>query len=130
MANAHARVNIGTQRYKTDVSIRQFNFVIDEPPEADGQDLGPTPAEYLAAALGGCTAVTMKMYAQRKGWDLQNVEVKVDVDWRANPQHVARQITMSGNLTQEQRDRLRQIADACPVHKLLQNPITVETTLA
>ena len=121
MASAH----IGEQNYRVDVSIRDHALIADEPTAVGGQDLGPTAMEMLAGALGGCTSVTLRMYAQRKGWDLQTVDVRVEIDYKAFT--IRREIALGGNLDVEQRARLLQIADACPVHKLLANAVPVTT---
>ena len=81
--------------------------------------------EMVAGALGACTSVTLRMYAQRKGWDLQAVDVRVEIDYKSFT--IRREVTLSGELDAEQRVRLMQIADACPVHKLLANAVPVTT---
>jgi putative redox protein len=122
MASAH----IGEQNYRVDISIRDHALIADEPAAVGGQDLGPTAMEMLAGALGSCTSVTLRMYAQRKSWDLQTVDVRVEIDYKAFT--IRREIALGGNLDVEQRARLLQIADACPVHKLLANAVPVTTT--
>lgn len=120
-----AHTSIGTQNYRAGIAIRNFNLIADEPEAAGGQDLGPTALELLAGALGTCTSVTLRMYAQRKSWDLQAVEVNVEIDHRALT--INRTVQLTGALDAEQRARLMQIADACPVHKLLVNSVVVNT---
>jgi putative redox protein len=122
MASSH----IGEQNYRVDISIRDHALIADEPAAVGGQDLGPTAMEMLAGALGSCTSVTLRMYAQRKSWDLQTVDVRVEIDYKAFT--IRREIALGGNLDAEQRVRLLQIADACPVHKLLANAVPVTTT--
>lgn len=126
--SASARVSIGAQNYRADIAIRNFNLIADEPEASGGQDLGPTALELVAGALGACTSVTLRMYAQRKGWDLQAVDVNVEIDYRALA--IKRSIALTGTLDAEQRARLMQIADACPVHKLLVNSVAVTTSAA
>lgn len=121
-----AHVSIGAQNYRADIAIRTHALVADEPVATGGQDLGPTALEMVAGALGACTSVTLRMYAQRKGWDLQGVEVDVAIDFKA--MSIARRVKLTGNLDDEQRARLLQIADACPVHKLLANAVPATTT--
>jgi putative redox protein len=94
-------------------------MTFDEPAELGGSNLGPTPVEGVAAALGACTAITIRMYCQRKGWPLDGVDVDVDIDWEARPQTVRRTVTIHGDLDDEQRARINKVADACPVHRLL-----------
>ncbi len=127
MSISHATIHQGAQAYKNEITIREHALIADEPSALHGQNLGPTAVEMVAAALGACTATTLKMYAARKGWDLQAVDVEVDIDWRVQPQSVVRRITLTGPLDAEQRARLMQIADACPVHKLLANAVPVVT---
>lgn len=124
--SAMASSHIGEQNYRVDISIRDHALIADEPTAVGGQDLGPTAMEMLAGALGSCTSVTLRMYAQRKSWDLQTVDVRVEIDYKAFT--IRREIALGGNLDAEQRVRLLQIADACPVHKLLANAVPVTTT--
>jgi putative redox protein len=101
-------------------------LVLDEPAAAGGTDLGPKPTLLLAASLAGCTAITMELYAERKGWDLGEVEVDVDVEYeKALPTCFDVAIRLSGELDAEQRRRLLAIAGKCPVHKV----IAAETTV-
>lgn len=103
-------------------------IVIDEPPDKGGTDLGPAPSRLLAAGLAGCIAVTMEMYAERKGWDLGPLVVDVDVDYEgAAPSAFGVTLHLPDTLSEEQKDRLRTIAGKCPVHKVLshETPVTV-----
>lgn len=94
--------------------------VIDEPPERGGTDLGPAPTRLLAAALAGCVAVTMEMYAARKGWDVGAVEVEVEVTYEGFlPRSFDVTLRLPGGLSEEQKQRLAVIARKCPVHKAL-----------
>jgi putative redox protein len=93
---------------------------IDEPREAGGTDTGPSPTRLVAAGLAGCTAVTLEMYAERKGWDIGPVEVDVDVEYRdASPLSLTVTLRLPSGLSDEQRERLLVVAGKCPVHKLL-----------
>jgi putative redox protein len=127
MTIAHAEASM-TQGFKNTITVREFTLTADEPVGVGGENAGPKPTELLAAALGACTSITMKLYAQRKGWDVRQVDVVVDVDWQAKPQTVKRAIKIDGNLDEAQRARLMQIADACPVHKLIANSVEVTTS--
>ncbi|MGB7588049.1 MAG: OsmC family protein [Solirubrobacterales bacterium] len=103
-------------------------ILIDEPIAAGGTDTGPPPTRILAASLAACTAVTMEMYAQRKGWDIGEVAVDVDVDYeQAAPSSFTVTLHLPAGLSEEQRERLRTIARKCPVHKALAGatPVTV-----
>ncbi|MGH2975457.1 MAG: OsmC family protein [Solirubrobacterales bacterium] len=112
-----------------DVEIEGSHTIrIDEPLGAGGADTGPSPTRLVAAGLAGCTAVTMEMYAERKGWDIGRVEVDVDVEYRdASPLSFAVTLRLPGELSDEQRQRLLSIAAKCPVHKLLagETPVTI-----
>jgi putative redox protein len=104
------------------------SVVVDEPAEAGGTDTGPTPTRLVAAGLAACTAVTMEMYAERKGWEIGKVEVEVDVEYAgAAPTSFAVTVRLPDGLSEEQKDRLLAIARKCPVHKAIANatPVTV-----
>jgi putative redox protein len=95
-------------------------IVVDEPTEAGGNDRGPSPTRLVAASLAGCIAVTIEMYAERKGWDIGAVEVDVDVEYEGfAPLSFAVTLRLPAELSEEQRARLLVIARKCPVHKLL-----------
>jgi putative redox protein len=102
-------------------------IVVDEPVQDGGTDTGPRPSQLLASSLAGCTAITIELYAQRKGWELEGLEVAVDmssedegVPPHAVPTHFAVQVTLPAGLDEEQRRKLMVIAGKCPVHKLLE----------
>jgi putative redox protein len=121
-------VSLENQHFKTTIQARQHIFFADEPAELDGTDVSPTPTEYLLASLGSCTAITLRMYADRKGWDLQKIDISLSSEkGENNSTDIKRSVTLSGNLTTEQRTRLMQVANACPVHKILSNPINIST---
>jgi putative redox protein len=101
---------------------------IDEPTAAGGTDTGPSPTRLVAAGLAGCTAITIEMYAERKGWDIGKVEVDVDVTYdEFAPLSFAVTLRLSAGLSDEQRKRLLVVAAKCPVHKLLagETPVVV-----
>jgi putative redox protein len=110
-----------TLGYAHDVEIEGGHTLrIDEPIEAGGTDTGPSPTRLVAAGLAGCTAATIEMYAERKGWDLGAVEVDVDVEYRdGSPLSFAVTLRLPGELSDEQREGLLVVAGKCPVHKLL-----------
>jgi putative redox protein len=95
-------------------------IVVDEPLEAGGKDAGPSPTRLIAASLASCIAVTIEMYAERKGWDVGQVEVDVDVEHADHsPISFAVTLRLPAELSEEQRARLLVVARKCPVHKLL-----------
>lgn len=101
-------------------------IVVDEPPDRGGTDTGPRPTQLLAASLAGCTAITMEMYADRKGWELGALEVTVDMDYEGPmPSSFDVQVTLPPELDAEQRRRLLVIATKCPVHKVLAGEASV-----
>lgn len=107
--------------FSHDVEIEGgHSLVLDEPPEAGGSDTGPSPTRVLGAALAGCTAITVEMYAERKGWDVGKLEVEVDIHYDG-PTPVRFEVTLhcGAELDDAQRERLRVIAGKCPVHKAL-----------
>lgn len=108
-------------------------IVVDEPTEAGGTDTGPSPTRLVAAGLASCVAVTVEMYAERKGWDVGAVEVDVDTEYDGPaPRSFAVTMRLPAELSDEQRERLLVIAGKCPVHKLLANetPVTISDQVA
>ena len=95
---------------------------MDEPPELGGEGTAPTPMQLLVAALGGCTAVTLKMYCARKAWPLEDVDVRVTLETGkpGEPGRWTQHVTLKGDLDEKQRERLMQIAGKCPVHRVLE----------
>lgn len=122
---------IGEQPYTTTFNIRGHEMIADEPIDENGQDLGPKPTEYLKAALAACTTITMKMYADRKGWDLQEAIVEVDFvrDLKNNLTTFTKKVTLKGNLDAEQRKRIFEIGGRCPVHRIIENPVKIEAEM-
>jgi putative redox protein len=95
-------------------------LIVDEPPDRGGTDTGPRPTQLLAASLAGCTAITVEMYADRKGWELGPVEVVVEMDYDGHvPSSFDVQLRLPVELDDERRRRLLVIATHCPVHKVL-----------
>src|SRR4051812_8542148 len=97
-----------------EASMRGHSIISDEPADVGGEDAGPVPWELLLAAMGTCTAITLEMYAERKGWKLRNVSVEATRDKQGG---VAMSIEVEGDLDEEQRARLELIAGKCPVVK-------------
>jgi putative redox protein len=107
--------------YAHDVEIEGGHTIrVDEPAAAGGTDTGPSPSRLVAAGLASCVAVTIEMYAERKGWDLGSVEVDVDVTYRDySPLSFAVTLRLPAGLSDEQLERLLVVAGKCPVHKLI-----------
>ena len=115
--------------FRHTVKIRSHELAVDERAEVGGTDTAPEPLELLAASLASCTAVTMEMYAQRKEWPLEGVDVKVDYTAKPTPSFV-KHITMRGPLDDRQKARMLEIAELCPVAKLLKSGVAMESRLA
>ena len=107
--------------YAHDVEIEGGHTIrVDEPTAAGGTDTGPSPTRLVAAGLASCVAITMEMYADRKGWDVGSIEVDVDVTYRDYaPLSFAVTLRLADGLSDDQRERLLAVARKCPVHKLI-----------
>jgi putative redox protein len=118
-------------KLRQQVAIREHELTADEPREHGGEDAGPSPQELLAASLASCTAITMEMYAARKGWDVG--EIVIDVDYepaqRGSPTRFAMQIEFPKELPEDQRERLLQIGAKCPVHRALEGEVMFDETV-
>ena len=119
-----------TQRsgFTHDVKVRKHEMTADEPADHGGEDLGPSPQELLAASLASCTAITMEMYAKRKGWNVDGLAVDVDYTpaERGCPTRFELVMTMPAHLSDEQIDKLRVIANRCPVHRTLEGEVSFD----
>ena len=113
------------ERYTHDVRAGRHTLTVDEPENQGGQDMGPSPQELLAAALASCTAVTMEMYAQRKGWNVDGLEVdcRYSPAERGCPTRFEMIMRMPAHLSEEQVERLQVIAAKCPVHRTLEGEV-------
>jgi putative redox protein len=111
--------------YRHSVQIREHQMLVDEPVDAGGDDAGPDPQELLAVSLATCTAITMEMYAARKGWDIGHVEVDVEYTpaERGAPTKFQLVMRLADNLPEEQVERLSVIAAKCPVHRVLDGEV-------
>lgn len=124
--------------YTCDIAVRQHQLVADEPEDAGGEDQGPTPVELVSAALGSCTAITIEMYAKRKGWNISKLDVSVVREVVNDPSATLEgrierrdqfrtRIHLEGDLDDDQRARLFTIAARCPIHRILAgSPILIE----
>jgi putative redox protein len=110
------------------VKVRSHDVTVDEPSASGGSDAGPSPQELLAASLASCTAVTMEMYAQHKGWTLGDIEVAVDYTpaERGCPTRFRLTLRLPDDIPEEQAERLRVIAAKCPVHRTLDGEVMFE----
>ena len=128
-------------RYLTNIQTGRHHLVADEPEDVGGEDLGPSPYQLLTSALGACTAMTVRMYADRKGWDLREVRVHVNHDKRHSADcadcektsskldHFDRVLEIDSDLDESQLKRLLEIANKCPVHRTLESDVVISTTL-
>jgi putative redox protein len=118
-------------RLRHAVEMRTHKLVADEPKEEGGEDTGPNPQELLAASLASCTAITMEMYAQRKGWDVGDVAVHVEYEpaQRGSPTRFRMRVDLPKELPDDQRERLMQIGAKCPVHRVLEGEVMFEETV-
>jgi putative redox protein len=129
---------VGPSGFRAEITARTHRLLADEPVALGGTDAGPTPYEYLLGALAGCTAMTIRMYADRKGWPVTDVRVELrtshsherDCESCATEKvgmgHLDRRVVLEGPITAEQRERLLQIADRCPVKQTLEQGLRVQ----
>lgn len=131
MAIAHA--NIGAARYRTTIKTGgdlQHQLIADEPQRLNGDDQGPAPFDLLISALGACTAITLKMYAERKDWPLEALDVQLEYLGGENPPRIERVLTPVGPLDDAQRARLADVAERTPVTLAIKNGVPINTRLA
>jgi putative redox protein len=123
---------IDTRLYRTEIKSASDNIVIaDEPQEMGGKNLGFSPSELLAASLASCTLITLRMYINRKQWEVSEINIKIDFEKDAE-QNVALftcKIEVIGEIDEIQKQRLETIANSCPIHKTLTHSIEIKTTL-
>jgi putative redox protein len=115
---------------KHDLRVRDHRLLADEPRENGGDDSAPSPQELLAASLASCTAITIEMYARRKGWNVGEVAVEVDYEpaQRGSPTRFTMTVNFPKELPEDQRERLMQIGAKCPVHRVLEGEVMFEET--
>lgn len=121
-------------RYQQAVSIGQHQLLADEPESVGGGDAGPAPFDFVMAGLGACTSMTLRMYAERKQLPLTGISValahdRIEIDGKPRDR-ITRQITLTGDISPEQRQRLLEIANKCPVHRALSQSMAIESKLA
>ena len=135
----HVIVRGGAENFAQEIEIGRHRLKADEPVEYGGTDSGPSPYDFLLAALGTCTSMTISLYARRRGWPLKDVTVSlhhskihaadcVDCETKVGKiDRIQREIHLTGALTTEQRAKLMEIADKCPVHQTLTSEINIQT---
>ena len=128
IANAH----IGRDHYKVTINAGKNVLLADEDEKSGGKDEGFNPHQLLLASLAACTCITVRMYADHKKLNLEEVKVNLSFerDETKNITNIVRQVEFVGNLAVEERTRLLEIANKCPIHKVLSNPIHISTQLA
>ncbi|CDY73299.1 hypothetical protein BGLT_02716 [Caballeronia glathei] len=130
MAEPTVIATIGSTDFQVQLDDGMHKWVADEPESLGGRDTGPEPASLLLSSLGACTSITLRMYAKRKDWPLEAVRVGLSLTSTAEGTVIDRQIVLTGPLADDQRERLLQIANACPLHKILSGSIRIDTGLA
>jgi putative redox protein len=120
------------RKLKQQIEIGDHRITADEPRDHGGEDAGPSPQELLAASLASCTAITMEMYANRKGWDVG--EIVVDVDYepaqRGSPTRFRMDVQLPKELPEDQREKLMQVGAKCPVHRTLDGEVMFDEKVA
>ncbi|MDO6676132.1 OsmC family protein [Tenacibaculum sp. 1_MG-2023] len=131
--NPTATVTLTNRNYLAEAKMRNHFAVIDEPLDKGGDDNGPTPVEYLLTAIGGCVSITLRMYAERKGWDLGRVIVNVSQKEQLTPEGIKKslveEISFEKEVTDEQRTKLVEIAGKCPVAKMVKGATEINTKI-
>jgi putative redox protein len=124
-------IHTATENYLTTASDGTHQWIIDEPADKGGGDRGPDPVSMLLASIGSCTAITLRMYAQRKGWDVHDINIRMEIGGNTSGGTdgtlFSRFITVAGNLDELQLQRLHQIARACPVSRMLEGTVSIDT---
>jgi putative redox protein len=126
------KAKIGAAHFTTEIENDAGTMLLaDEPVAQGGAGMGFSPTELFDASLAACTSITIRMYADRKGWPLDDVHVTIGSthDDAKEVTYIERNIQLNGDLDEEQRDRLLQIADHCPLHKIMTNPIHIKTNV-
>jgi putative redox protein len=127
---AHARATIGTTNYRTEIATGHHKLTADEGQALGGKDVGPAPYDLLTSALAACTAITLRMYAERKQWPVTMVHVDVHYVREGDKQHIDRMLTIEGQVDVEQKTRMADIAERTPVTLTLKAGLEIRTTLS
>ena len=123
---------IGTQKYLCTIFWRNGKLIMDEPENLGGKDLGPDPFSTFLASLAGCTLSTLRMYIDRKGWDIPEIKISANLAQESNPDlktTIYKNISFGGEISKEQEERLLVIAEKCPISKMLKGSINIEQLL-
>src|SRR5262249_47346666 len=126
---AHVTSRAGTADYVVDIRAGGHALSADEPPALGGANAGPSPFQLLLSSLAACTTITLRMYAQGKGWPLAGVDVDLRYTKDGDAAHIDRKLVLRGELTQEQRTRLAEIAEKTPVTLTLKGGVPITTTV-
>lgn len=118
-----------TGRYVNEVRVGRHHLPADEPEDMGGADAGPGPFDYLLAALGACTSITLRMYAERKQIEVERIGVALEMERNEAFTELTRRITLDGDLSEDDRQRLLAIAERCPVHKILTGEVRILSSL-
>jgi len=133
--------HLGDENYKTIMTAGNHELIADEPESVGGNDEGPDPYDYLLMALGSCTVITLKMYADRKKWPVEDIFVEMKhhkthaedcsdcEDPKARIDRIEKELIVKGDLSEDQRNRLLEISKKCPVHKTLLKDVEIISTL-
>lgn len=124
----HVTAHIGSTNYATQIDVGAHRLIADEPPSLGGADAGPAPYDLLLASLGACTAITLRMYAERKGWTPERIDVDLALERRDDRARILRRLTIDG-LQPEQRARMAEVAERTPVTLTLKAGIEIDTRL-
>jgi putative redox protein len=134
-------IHLGGENYKTVMTAGNHEMLSDEPESLGGQDTGPDPYDYLLMSVGSCSVITMKMYADRKEWPVEDIFIEMrhykalpeDSEGSDDPKKkidvIEKEITVKGNLDEKQRQRLLEISKKCPVHRTLLNSVEFRSTV-
>jgi putative redox protein len=126
---ASAKAHITRAHYQTVATSGNHAVIVDEPASLEGTDTGMNPFGLLLSSLGSCTAITLRMYVDRKMWIVDDIYVGLEAFQQDGVYNIESKLTFKGDLTGEQTDRLMQIAKACPIHKLLSGSVSIKTKL-
>ena len=134
-------LNLIEDNFTTHIQTKNHTIIADEPTSFGGDDFGPSPYEYLNAGLAACTVMTLKLYAERKKWDLQEVfvyishsrkhsdDLEIEIEKPTYLDHISKKLKFVGNLDEKQKERLKQIASKCPVHKTIASEVIFNTEI-